>query len=504
MQLHRMVREAHLCLAGGGVLLYLTGVRPIGALAAWLYLVLLVRGARLERTWPGFVKASAVQAVSLFFLMRGVAPVPAAQHAVIVAVMGTVGGLILLADRVIAPRLPGWSPTLVLPCTAVSASFATSAASPFGTWGEQAYTQLGVLPLVQVVSVTGLWGLSFVMAWTASVANLVWERGWRGPGARPVAVAWVAATTSILLFGGVRLLVDARAPTLRVAAVTWDRAQPRAFATCDDRRLECLVQRTQAVNDRLFARSAAAAGAGARVILWSEGAAEVMAPAEAALIDQGRRFARAHGVTLVMALAVIPVEPGQWENKLVAVTAEGRVAWEYHKARVVPGEPIAAGPARVPVLDTPHGRIAAVICFDADFPDLVRQAGQRGADLLLVAANDWPRIARMHAEMAMFRAVENGTSLVRATSEGWSVAADQQGRLLAVSDHAAADPAYLLAELPMRRSPAPYAVWGDFVAWLCVSGLAVAALMALLRGRARPTAPSLARLRKTRDPVAAG
>lgn len=504
MQLHRTVREAHLCLLGGGALLYLTGVRPIGALAAWLYLVLLVRGARLERTWPGFAKASAVQAVSLFFLMRGVAPVPAAQHAVIVAVMGTVGGLIILADRVVAPRLPGWGRTLVLPFTAVSASFATYAANPFGTWGEQAYTQLGVLPLVQLVSVTGLWGLSFLMAWTASAANLVWERGWRGPGVRPVAVAWAAVITSVLLFGSVRLLRDAGAPTLRVAAVAWDRAEPRAFATCDGRRLECLVERTQAVNDRLFARSAAAAGAGARVILWSEGAAEVMAPAEAALIDRGRRFARAHGVTLVMAVAVIPVEPGQWQNKLVAVTAQGRVAWEYHKTKVVPGEPIAAGPARVPVLDTPHGRIAAVICFDADFPDLVRQAGRQGADLLLVAANDWPRIARMHAEMAVFRAVENGTALLRATSDGWSVAADQQGRLLAFSNHAAADPAYVLADLPMGRSPAPYAVLADLVAWLSTAGLGVAVFTVLFRRRARPAAPPRARLPKTRDPIAAG
>lgn len=505
MHTSRSSRQAHVSLFAGGVLLYLTGVPPIGALAAWLYMVLLLRAVRLEHPWQGFLKVSVVLAVSLFFLMRGVAPVPAAAHVMIVTVNAVIIGLILLTDRLITPRLEGWARTMVLPCAAVATSFATYAANPFGTWGEQAYTQLSLLPLVQLVSITGLWGLSFLMVWTASVANHAWERGWRAPDTRRIAGAWAVVVIAVLVFGSVRLLRDTDAPSVRVAAVTWDRAQPRAFATCEGRRPECLLERTQAVNDQLFARSAAAAEAGARVILWSEGAAEVVESAEDALVQRGQRFARLHGVTLFMALAVIPVEPGKWQNKLVAVTAEGAVAWEYQKAKPVPGEPIDAGPAHVPVLDTPHGRIAAVICFDADFPDMVRQAGQQEADLLLVAANDWPRIARMHAEMSMFRAVENGTALVRATSGGWSVAADAQGRLLALSDHGSADPAFLLAEIPMTRTSAPYTVLGDLVGWLSAIGLALAAITALLRSQsARPKALPSAPARETRLPVPAG
>jgi apolipoprotein N-acyltransferase len=37
-------------------------------------------------------------------------------------------------------------------------------------------------------------------------------------------------------------------------------------------------------------------------------------------------------------------------------------------------DPIDPGGGRVPTVDTPFGRLANVICFDADFPVLMRQA----------------------------------------------------------------------------------------------------------------------------------
>ncbi len=43
---------------------------------------------------------------------------------------------------------------------------------PFsGTQGNPAYTQYSNLPLLQLLSVTGLWGIVFVMSWLASLVN---------------------------------------------------------------------------------------------------------------------------------------------------------------------------------------------------------------------------------------------------------------------------------------------------------------------------------------------
>src|SRR4029453_5619159 len=93
-----------------------------------------------------------------------------------------------------------------------------------------------------------------------------------------------------------------------------------------------------------------------------------------------------------------------------------------------------AGPAVVPTVDSPYGRPAPVICYDADFPELVRQAGQAGVDILLLPYKDWASVRRQHAQMATLRAIENGVSLVRPSLSGLSTVVDPQGRILAQVD----------------------------------------------------------------------
>lgn len=490
----RNQKESWLCLLVGGILLYLTGVGPVAAAAGWLNLVFLLRFTRLNRPVRGFAAVTAAQVVALFFLLRGVVPVPPVQYAVVVLVTALCGALILLVDRILAPRLPSWLATLVLPAGTVALAFLAYAGNPFGTWGDLAYTQLSVLPVVQLASVAGLWGITFLLAWSAAVANHVWENGLGG--SRGVLAAWGVTVAAVVGWGSLRMMTDPPAETARVAAVTFAHGEARAFGNCGREDMACFSRRTRTLHDELFRRSGAAAAAGAKMVLWSEGAAEVIVPEEAALIARGQAFARERGVTLVMALAVIPVTPGLWENKLVAVSADGRVAWQYRKAKVVPGEPIEAGDGVVPTLDTPYGRVAAIICFDADFPRLVRQAGAAGADLLLVAANDWAEIATVHSDMARMRAVESGTALLRATSNGWSVAADNQGRVIARSYHAAGGPDFMLAEVPMARRAAPYARLGDLVAALSVGILGLAVVLAWVRRRkatrVSPAAPARA------------
>src|SRR5204863_1184039 len=66
------------------------------------------------------------------------------------------------------------------------------------------------------------------------------------------------------------------------------------------------------------------------------------------------------------------------ENKIVLIQPDGTPAWEFFKARQVPGREAAIsrrGNGKLRALDTPYGRLSSVICFDADFPQLLAQAG---------------------------------------------------------------------------------------------------------------------------------
>ncbi len=90
---------------------------------------------------------------------------------------------------------------------------------------------------------------------------------------------------------------------------------------------------------------------------------------------------------------------------------------------------------KIPVIPTELGRLSPSICYDADFPQQMRQLGKSGTSLLMLPSGDWSAIAKYHAQMALFRAIENGCSIFRQTSGGLSVATDFRGKVYGQFDY---------------------------------------------------------------------
>jgi apolipoprotein N-acyltransferase len=247
----------------------------------------------------------------------------------------------------------------------------------------------------------------------------------------------------------------------------------------------------EANNARLLARSAQEALAGAEIVFWAEGNATVLKGDEAALVERGRALAREHGIYLGMALAVLtPEAERQLENKIVLVTPEGAIGFEYLKAFPVPGAEATGsvlGAAELPTLATPYGRIGAAICFDMDHHAYIRQANAQGVDILFAPANTWQKVAATHADMARLRAVENGFALLRPTSNGVSIAADGYGRMLGRSDFWQTGGGTLVASLPVQAPPTIYSWIGDTFAYAAVIVLCLLVLWALIQGLLRRT-----------------
>ena len=59
---------------------------------------------------------------------------------------------------------------LVFAAAWVTMEFVNSRLSPYGSWGSVAYTQVDDLPLLQSAALTGLWGIAFLIAWSAAQA----------------------------------------------------------------------------------------------------------------------------------------------------------------------------------------------------------------------------------------------------------------------------------------------------------------------------------------------
>ena len=108
----------------------------------------------------------------------------------------------------------------------------------------------------------------------------------------------------------------------------------------------------------------------------------------------------------------------------------GKVVLEHVKYGGTQFEGSLTGSGELQTVDTPYGRLSAIICWDADFPNVVRQAGEQDVDLLFVPSNDWLAVKDIHAGMASFRAVENGMTIFRQTGSGISSVIDAYGRTL--------------------------------------------------------------------------
>ncbi|MFC7327891.1 apolipoprotein N-acyltransferase [Marinactinospora rubrisoli] len=489
-------RRRYLWLLVGGVLsLFATHTNSDIALAAWLYPVFLIHFARTGRPAAALVWLWAISACGVvFWLWR--AELSSPPLLLIAVGLGAVQAVPFLLDRLVAPRLAARSvllSTLVFPAAKVATEFAQSSLSPVGgIYGVLGSTQHEALPLVQVSAVTGVYGVSFLVAWAATVAAhaLTAGRAWRT--ALRAAAASAAVLGCVVLAGGARL---AFAPTptesVRAAGVTLseashDTTMSPAFAKYDS--LEAIVTADPdqvrrdfaAINDELIDRTVHEARAGADLVVWNESAAFTLETHRDELIDRIREVAREHEVYVEAAMSVYIEQPPYLRNQAVLIAPDGSTAWTYDKAHPIPVlEPYEAGPGETPLHDAPFGRLATAICYDLNFPATMRQAGAGGADIMLLPANEWAAIKKLHAEKAMFRAVENGFSLVRPVGRGISTTVDPYGRTLAAADYFTSGGGSMVVDVPVDGVATVYSRVGDLFAWTCVAATVAGAVLAL-------------------------
>ncbi len=465
-----------------------------------------MRFMRGQSVTVGLTVAYLLLIAAFAFQFRGMVPIPGVAYYIFLAVWGIQMVLPYLVDRLLAHRLSGLAASLVFP-TAWAATEYVLSLGLYATWGSAAYSQYGNLALLQILSVTGLWGITFLIGWFAAVCNWLWEEGFDSDRAR--GGAWLCAGTiaAVMLLGGARLaLFPPSSQTVRVASISKRKMEPeldkaalgRAFAGQGTREdLDAIQRWAVAMDNDLLSRAEREMQAGARIVFWGETNGAVLKQDEAALVARGGELAAKYHVYLGMALGVLnagKTPPG--ENKLVMIEPNGQAAWQYSKAHPVPGGEAAQmlpGDGKLRPLDTPYGRLSSIICYDGDFPQLLAQAGALRADVMLDPSNDWRGIDPWHTQMASYRAIEQGFNLIRQTSGGLSAAFDYQGRRLAAMDDYQTTDYAMVSQIPTRGVRTIYSRLGDWFAWVCLAGVVLLTLLSLRQPVVAPNA------RRSRD-----
>jgi apolipoprotein N-acyltransferase len=134
------------------------------------------------------------------------------------------------------------------------------------------------------------------------------------------------------------------------------------------------------------------------------------------------------------------------------------------------------------VFEGPGFTFSTPICFEDTFGYLVRKFVQNGAQIIVNLSNDaWSKslpAQNQHLSMAVFRAVENRVSMVRATASGQTCGIAPDGRVIAMAKPFTE--AALVVAIPVVKGDTVYTRRGDFLGL----GFTAAAVFLLLFGTA--------------------
>jgi apolipoprotein N-acyltransferase len=482
-----------LWLGAGSLLFAFVGWKWNQALAAWVAPVFLVRYFRGCGRWRSALLAYPALVVSSFLKFSGTwaQVIGMGVEMAVSAALPLPLLAALAADRFLIHRAPGWASALVLPAGYVLSDFAFGHIPSFGTAGSIAISQFFNAPGIQLASLAGIWGISFVVLWVAAAFAGWWAAGFpSGKPALPLAAAVLAAGL-LSAAGGLRLTAFSPAcETVKIAGVAvgherdyWnlilDRGVPAGEAVNYSEELDRL-------QDVLFRRSEQAAAGGAEIVFWSEASLFVYEDGLDALLEKAGRFARGHRLYFAPSLQVLHFGSTRNDNRAVLFAPDGTILYTYKKRMSLYD---VDSDAVIHFADTPHGRIASAICFDMDFPSYVRQAGKKAVDILLVPAYDTQGGSPYHSYVGLLRAVENGFSVFRSVSNGTSMAVDCARRVVGRQDFFHSRDGVFFADLPVKGVRTPYSRAGDWLVGASLgllAGLLLRELAASRRRRRRP------------------
>jgi len=132
------------------------------------------------------------------------------------------------------------------------------------------------------------------------------------------------------------------------------------------------------------------------------------------------------------------------------------------------------------VFTGPGFTFSTPICFEDTFGYLSRRFVQNGAEVIVNLSNDaWSKslpAQNQHLSMAVFRAVENGRSMVRATASGQTCGITPNGKVIALAPPFTES--WLTVAVPIVKGDTLYTRWGDYLA----AGFTIMAVSLLLFG----------------------
>jgi len=386
------------------------------------------------------------------------------------------------------------------------------------SYGITGYSQWRVIPLIQIASVTGVWGVSalvtFPSFWLAQALR-DWRlaEGIRGIGRAILeffrkekipALLWTAALVSSLVFGIVSNRDFSTFPSAQIALIQHNTDPWQANKAPTKWQINEAYRKDLEILKRL-SDEALASQPKPQMVVWPETAFVPTIHWHFTYRDDQDLWILVRELLDYFSTRDVPFLIGNDDARMEPVknpdpytkfrvdynasllVENGEIAKIYRKLHLVPFTEHFPYEKQLPLIynalikaDThfwengeeetvfqgPGFTFSTPICFEDTFGYLSRNFVRQGADVLVNISNDaWSKslpAQNQHLSMAVFRAVENYRPMVRSTASGQTCAIDPRGRVIAMAAPFAE--VWLNVTVPLVTGNTIYTRYGDYLA----------------------------------------
>ncbi|WP_371364522.1 Apolipoprotein N-acyltransferase [Sporomusa rhizae] len=369
---------------------------------------------------------------------------------------------LVMLFRYVVLRNEHWAGCFILASGWTAYEFISSLYSPAGTVGSIAYTQLFNLPIIQIASITGIWGISFLLLLVPASITLAWHYRKNAKLCLKTIAIPMSILIVTLLFGGYRLYVPSQGAVVKIGMAAIPMTMEEMRSRGQQQEAEKIISRYVHCIDLL-------SRAGAEVILLPEKIVALNLNDQVNLLERLAEAARKNQVTVIAGVSVQADD--KLYNSAYFFSPHGETVLRYDKQHLLPfsegrftsGETLGIGDRG------DQGAWGIAICKDMDFEEPSRGYSQAGVNLLFVPALDFKTDSLLHARVAIMRGVEENYAVARAAQWGLLSLSDNRGNIITMESSAAEkEDALLLGEIRMGEGKSLYSKLGNWFGYLAV------------------------------------
>jgi apolipoprotein N-acyltransferase len=366
------------------------------------------------------------------------------------------------------------------------------------SYGILGYSQYLFLPFARLASLTGVWGVSFLLVFPQALVAYCVKDGIDGARSRfpthlPIFIGYVFVFCASLVYGGLSVVDFGSSRSIKVALI-----QQNSDPWKDDR-----IEEYEQTLDSLIDLSKQSLSQKPEIVIWSETAFVLAIEYHLKYRESQDAVRVVRKLTDFLDTQSIPYVVGNDEGVKIRIGTPEEKRIDYNAALLFEGSRIVDVYRKVhlvpftehfpykdifpfvydilirldthfwekgtkyTVFDAAGFRFSTPICFEDTFGYLARRFCNEGAQVLVNLTNDtWSGsvVAEVqHMAMAVFRAIENKRSMVRSTNSGITCAIDPNG--LVTAKLPPFEKAYLVADIPVYTAGSTlYSKWGDWFA----------------------------------------